>query len=201
MSNMEEYASFAGMFSNSNAGGKMPKKKSAAARQKAKAKEMKSAAYIALGKNPGKKVKSKGAGKTTGTKPKGTGTSSTPKNKPTKNNKIVGILNNYPAEQKSKVKAAGLNQIANMSLGKQSKSSPSMADQYKQAANIALGTMSRGPVKKSTSSSVRAAEYKQAANIGLGNPRTSQVRAKPTKTNTPPVKPSSGRSNATRGAR
>jgi len=160
--NPEDFAGYANMFSNSNAGGKMPKKKSAAAVQRAKAKSLKGAAAIALGKPMGKKGKdSKGSNagsKGSGSKGSGSNSSSSSssKSKPAIN---TGSVYATAAASKGKAisdaKNASLIGAARTALGSPSRRQPNIKD-YQYA-------------------------YKQAAGMALGNPLTKQPKTAPKK--------------------
>lgn len=155
MAEYDDMASFANMFSNSKSGGKMTKKKSAGARQKAKAKGMKGAAYIALGSPAGKKTKNSG-GKSSSSKgsgSKGSGSSSSSKSKT-----MVNTGSPYATAAVSKAKAIDKAKAAGMNS----------------AASIALGN----PRNKQIDMGKAKYLYNSVAGIALGNPRTAQVRAK-----------------------
>lgn len=170
MGEYEDMASFASMFSNSNAGGKMPKKKSASARQKAKAKGMKGAAYIALGKPAGKKTKNSGGKSSSakGSKSKGSGskssssssTSSKPKVSASTSSPYVTVASMKATEMKNK----------------------SFTSPY-----VSAGSRSAKPASKPASKPMSASSMKSTAAIALGNPRTTQVRAKPKKQSSSPT--------------
>jgi hypothetical protein len=197
MGEYEDMASFASMFSNSNAGGKMPKKKSASARQKAKAKGLKNAAYVALGKPAGKKTKNSGgkssAGKGSGSKGsgyKGSGSSSSSsKSKPMTN------TGGSPYVTSAVTKATAMNSAAKTkAMTAAMNSSPYTTSASISATNkkftspyVSAGSRSAKPAAKPMS----AADMKSSAAMALGNPKTKQVRAKSTKT-TAPVKATKG---------
>ena len=218
MGEYEDMASFASMFSNSNAGGKMPKKKSASARQKAKAKGMKGAAYIALGKPAGKKSKNSG-GK--GSKSKGSsskGSSSSSSSSTSSKSKPMTNTGGSPYVTSAVTKAKGITAAANSkAMTTAMNTSPYTSSASTKATNkaftspyLSAGSRSAKPVAKPMS----AADMKSSASVALGNPRTTQVRAKSTKTTTPvkttkgsqsrtapPVKASTSRTGTSRGTR
>ena len=175
MAEYDDMASFAKMFSNSNAGGKMTKKKSAAARQKAKAKGLKNAAYVALGKPAGKKTKNSGgkssAGKGSGSKGSGSSSSSS-KSKPMTNTGSV-----YATTAASKGKSI----------------SDAKAASLRGSAAIALGS----PMRRQPTTKDYQRAYNQVAGMALGNPMTKQVRAKPASSKPASSKPATAPKSTT----
>jgi len=173
MAEYDDMASFAKMFSNSNAGGKMTKKKSAAARQKAKAKGLKNAAYVALGKPAGKKTKNSGgkssAGKGSGSR---TSSSSSSKSKP-----MVNTGSPYVTAAAAKGKS--ISDQKNASL--------------RGSAAIALGS----PMRRQPTTKDYQYAYNQAAGMALGNPMTKQVRAKPASSKPASSKPATAPKSTT----
>jgi len=169
MAEYDDMASFAKMFSNSNAGGKMTKKKSAAARQKAKAKGMKGAAYIALGKPAGKKGKDS-KGKNSGSKGSGsrTSSSSSSKSKP-----MVNTGSPYATAAAAKGKSISDQKNAEL----------------RGSAAIALGS----PMRRQPTAKDYQRVYNQVAGMALGNPMTKQVRAKPASSKPASSKPASSK--------
>ena len=167
MGEYEDMASFASMFSNSNAGGKMPKKKSASARQKAKAKGMKNAAYVALGKPAGKKGKDS-KGKNSGSKGSGSKGSSS---------------SSSSSSSASKVRSSSSPYVTAASLKATAIKNKAFTSPY-----VSAGSRSAKPAAKPMS----AADMKSSAAIALGNPSTKQVRAKSTKSTTTKTAPKSG---------
>ena len=162
----DELNNFARSLSNS-ASGPMPKKRSAAAIQRAKAKGLKGAAAIALGKPMGKKGKdskgnnagSKGSGsKGSGSKGSGSNSSSSSssKSKPAINTgSVYATSAASKAKSISDAKAASLVGAARAALGSPSRRQPNIKD-YQYA-------------------------YKQAAGMALGNPLTKQPKTAPKK--------------------
>ena len=168
MGEYEDMASFASMFSNSNAGGKMPKKKSASARQKAKAKGMKGAAYIALGKPAGKKTKNSG-GKSSSAKGSGSKGSSSSSSSSTSSKPKVSASTSSPYVTVASMKATEMK-------------NKSFTSPY-----VSAGSRSAKPASKPASKPMSASSMKSTAAIALGNPRTTQVRAKPKKQSSSPT--------------
>lgn len=164
MSDYSDLSGYANMFSNSKAGGKMPKKKSAAARQKAKAKGMKNAAYVALGAPAGKKGKDT---KGKGSSGKGSGSSGSSSGSSSKSMKNTG---GSPYVTSAVTKAT------------------TMKNKAFTSPYLSAGSKSAKPAAKTMS----AADMKSGAAIALGNPRTSQVRAKSTKPSSTKTAPKSG---------
>lgn len=165
--NPEDFSGYANMFSNSNAGGKMPKKRSAAAIQRAKAKGLKGAAAIALGQPMGKKGKdSKGnnAGKNS-TNKKDTGIKSAPAPKSFN----AGAYIMTPAK-KTPPAVSSKTTPAAPTTGFDAKS-------LQQAARIALGNPS---VKQWNIERIKR-NATQAAAMALGNPLTKQPKTAPKK--------------------
>jgi hypothetical protein len=157
----DELNNFARSLSNS-ASGPMPKKRSAAAIQRAKAKGLKGAAAIALGKPMGKKGKdSKGnnaGSKGSGSKGSGSNSSSSSssKSKPAINTgSVYATSAASKAKSISDAKAASLVGAARAALGSPSRRQPTVKD-YQYA-------------------------YKQAAGMALGNPLTKQPKTAPKK--------------------
>ena len=158
--NPEDFAGYANMFSNSNAGGKMPKKKSAAAVQRAKAKGLKGAAAIALGQPAGKKgkdSKNKGSG-SKGSGSKGSGSSSSSSSS-SKSKPVVNTGSVYATSAASKAKSIADAKNASL-IG---------------SARIALG----GPSKRQPSVKDYQYAYNQAAGMALGNPMKAQPKTAP----------------------
>ena len=164
----DELNNFARSLSNS-ASGPMPKKRSAAAIQRAKAKSLKGAAAIALGKPMGKKGKdSKGnnAGKNS-TNKKDTGTKSAPAPKSFN----VGGYIMTPAKKTTPA-------VSSKTTPASSAATPSFdARSLQQAAKIALGSPS---VKQWNLERIKR-NATQAAAIALGNPMKAQPKTAPKK--------------------
>jgi hypothetical protein len=137
----------------------MPKKRSAAAIQRAKAKGLKGAAAIALGKPMGKKGKdSKGnnsGSKGSGSKGSGSSSSSS-KSKP-----VMNTGSPYATSAASKAKS--ISDAKNASLIG--------------AARVALGN----PSTRQHSLKKYERAYEQAAGMALGNPLTKQPKTAPKK--------------------
>jgi hypothetical protein len=159
----DELNNFVRGLSNS-ASGPMPKKRSAAAIQRAKAKSLKGAAAIALGKPMGKKGKdskgnnagSKGSGsKGSGSKGSGSSSSSS-KSKP-----VMNTGSPYATTAVSKAKS--ISDAKNASLIG--------------AARAALGS----PSTRQYSLKKYERAYEQAAGMALGNPLTKQPKTAPKK--------------------
>jgi len=167
--NPDELVSFANMFSN-RTGGPSVKKKSAAARQRAKAKGLKNAAYVALGKPAGKKVKRV-------EKEQGTRTSTNNKSNKTKPSTTLGKSATSPyvsagvtkSVNDAKAKAAGMKNAAAVALGSPMKKQPSAgsirAAEYKNAAYVALGSQAKASPKKTTKVTTGNGPSKPRANI------------------------------------
>lgn len=200
MSDYSDLSSYANMFSNSNTGGKMPKKKSSSARQKAKAKGMKNAAYVALGKPAGKKTSNSGGkssnGKVSGSR---TSSSSSSKSKPMVNTgspyatSAVTKVTAMNSAAKTKAMTAATNSSPYTTSASTSATNKKFTSPYVSAASRSAKPFT--PAKPSMS----AADMKSGAAVALGNPKTKQVRAKPssskpassktTTTTTPKFKP------------
>lgn len=166
--NPDELVSFANTFSN-RTGGPSVKKKSAAARQRAKAKGLKNAAAIALGQPAGKKVKRV-------EKEQGTRTSTGSKSNKTKPSTVLGKGATSPyvsagvtkSVNDTKAKAAGMKNAAAIALGNPSTKQWNLERIKKnatQAAAMALGNPMTSSSKKTTKVTTGNGPSKPRANI------------------------------------
>lgn len=170
--NPNELVSFANTFSN-RTGGPSVKKKSAAARQRAKAKGLKNAAYVALGSPAGKKTKNSGGKSTAGSKSTG-GKSTRSSSSSSKSKTVTNTGSVYATSAASKAKsiadskAAGMNNAAAVALGNPRTKQLNMDKMKKlhySVAAIALGSQATASPKKTTKATTGNGPSKPRANI------------------------------------
>ena len=168
--NPDELNNFAKSLSNS-ASGPMPKKKSAAAIQRAKAKGLKGAAAIALGQPAGKKDKGTKGNNSSNKNNSGKGKDTNTKSVPAPKSFNVGGYIMTPAKKTNPA-------VSSKTTPASSAATPGFdARALQQAARIALGNPS---VKQWNMERIKR-NATQAAAIALGNPMKAQPKTAPKK--------------------